>query len=115
MVREDILGGLKNALERGDTLQEAKDSFISAGYSKADVEEAAASLEKVQINKKIEVPTLYTATLQAPAAPSKPGEKPEKPLPQIKVKRKFQLFLLIPIVLVSAAIAYLVYSIFLAQ
>jgi hypothetical protein len=115
MVREDLLGGLKNALERGESIQEAKETFISAGYPKADVEEAAASLEKIQISKKVEVPTLYTATLQTPSAPIKPGEKPSKPFPQIKVKRKFQMWLIAPIVIISAVIAYLLYSIFLAQ
>lgn len=110
MVREDILGGLKNALERGETLQEAKDSFISAGYSKSDVEEASLILEKVQ-TKKAEMPAIYTGVLQTQEA--KPGQK-EKPLPQIKVKSKFQWYLIVPIILVSAAIAYLLYSIFLA-
>ena len=111
MVREDILGGLKNALERGESMQEAKETFISAGYPKADVEEASVSLESIQLNKRVEVPTLYSATLQTPSTPAKPGEKP---LPQIKVKTKFNYLLLIPILIISAVIAYLLYNIFLA-
>jgi len=41
MVREDIVAGLRNALERGYSLQIAKQSFISAGYSEMEVEDAA--------------------------------------------------------------------------
>jgi len=128
MVREDILGGLKNALERGDSLEKAKGSFISAGYPKNEVEEAAASLEKVQIKKK-EIPTLFTANLE-PAAPStmadnlgptsekkviSPGSRIIKPLPQIKVKRKVHYWMIPLIIAISVAIAYLVYSLLLAQ
>jgi hypothetical protein len=110
MPREDILGGLKNALERGDSVDEAKETFISAGYSKAEVEDAAASLEKLSVIRKAEVPAIYSATLQAPSA--KPGEKP---LPQIKVERKFHYWLIAPILLISALIAYLIYNILLSQ
>ncbi len=41
---DDIIGGLKNAIEKGDTLEQAKQSFFNAGYSHDDVEEAARSL-----------------------------------------------------------------------
>ena len=41
MVREDIVAGLRNAVERGYSLEIAKQSFISAGYSAAEVEAAA--------------------------------------------------------------------------
>lgn len=44
MPREDIIGGLKNALARGQPLQSAIQSFLNAGYAKEDVEEAARSL-----------------------------------------------------------------------
>ena len=41
MVREDIVGGLRNGLERGVSLEEAKQSLINAGYSSEEVEEAS--------------------------------------------------------------------------
>ena len=44
MVREDIVYGLKNALTRGQSLESANRSFISAWYDIADVEEASKSL-----------------------------------------------------------------------
>ena len=41
MVRQDLVYGLKNAIERGASLEQAKQSFLSSGYSREEVEEAA--------------------------------------------------------------------------
>ncbi len=41
MVREDLVAGLRNAVEKGESLEVAKYSFISAGYSREEVEEAS--------------------------------------------------------------------------
>jgi hypothetical protein len=41
MVNEDILGGLKAAIQRGSSIQSSMVSFINAGYSQQEVEEAA--------------------------------------------------------------------------
>jgi len=118
MVREDIVGGLKNAIERGESVQEAKNSFLFAGYLQKDVEEAAASLEKVNVQTRktdMPIPELFTASLEQPEVKAgQPGAEETKPLPQIKVKRTFNYLLLIPIVIISAVIAYLIYSILLS-
>ncbi len=45
MVREDILGGLKTALARGQTLRQAMMSFYNSGYLKQEIEEAAKALQ----------------------------------------------------------------------
>jgi len=45
MVREDILGGLKTALARGQTLRQAMMTFYNAGYIKQEIEEAAKALQ----------------------------------------------------------------------
>jgi len=45
MVRQDIIAGLRNALQRGISLDQAVKSFISAGYNPADVNEAAKSFQ----------------------------------------------------------------------
>ncbi len=44
MVREDILGGLKAALERGHSLQSAVETFLNAGYDPREINEALAVL-----------------------------------------------------------------------
>lgn len=77
MVREDILTGLKNAIERGESFEQAKESLINAGYPRKEVEDAIAALSKageVGEIKEIEV------------APAPKGE----PLAEVK-KRKMVL------------------------
>ena len=49
MANEDILGGLKSALTRGYSLEEAMVSFYNAGYKKEDIEDAARELQMQQI------------------------------------------------------------------
>jgi hypothetical protein len=41
VVNEEILGGLRNALERGYSFEMAVQSFINAGYNQNEVREAA--------------------------------------------------------------------------
>jgi uncharacterized membrane protein YukC len=43
-MREEILSGLKNAIERGTPLEKAVKSFINAGYNPAEVRAAADNL-----------------------------------------------------------------------
>ncbi|RMD67450.1 hypothetical protein D6817_01610 [Candidatus Pacearchaeota archaeon] len=43
-MRDDLIGGLRNALERGSTLEQAIQSFINAGYNSEEVHAAAALL-----------------------------------------------------------------------
>ncbi len=78
--QEEIAGGLRNALERGETLAKAKQSFLSAGYK---LEEINAAVQKIpattsQIGKPIPATTKTPApaktkipAIQQPAA--KPG------------------------------------------
>ena len=53
MANEEILGGLKTALERGESMKRAMMTFFNAGYPKAEIEEAARVLqsEKIQPQK----------------------------------------------------------------
>ena len=43
-MKEEIMPGLKSAIERGSSLESAMQSFINAGYSEVDVKDAAESL-----------------------------------------------------------------------
>lgn len=56
MSRQDLIMCLKNALERGSDLEQAKRSLISAGYSPSEVNLAAQELEGKISLKKGEVP-----------------------------------------------------------
>lgn len=44
-MREDLYGGLRNALEHGASLDQAIKSFMNAGYPEAEVREAAQALD----------------------------------------------------------------------
>ncbi|MFB6246086.1 MAG: hypothetical protein ABEI74_00635 [Candidatus Pacearchaeota archaeon] len=48
MVNEEILGGLKSAIERDEKLTDAMNSFLNAGYKKPEIEEAARILKQEQ-------------------------------------------------------------------
>lgn len=43
-MREDIVAGLRNALEHGASLEQAVQSFINAGYNAIEVRQAAQTL-----------------------------------------------------------------------
>lgn len=78
MVRQDILGGLRVALFKGESLQSAMQSFYNSGYKKEDIEEAAQALYSEN-----------PQTRQASQQPSSPiVQKPvqqvvQKPIPQV--------------------------------
>lgn len=44
MIKEEITAGLRQAIERGYSLEQAKQSFINAGYNSKDIEDSASSL-----------------------------------------------------------------------
>ena len=44
-MNEEIAEGIKFAMSKGETLQQAMQSFYNAGYSRQEVEEAARSLQ----------------------------------------------------------------------
>lgn len=46
MINEEILGGLKSAIERGESIQKAMMTFYNSGYQKEQIEEAARFLSQ---------------------------------------------------------------------
>ncbi len=95
MVREDILGGLKTALQRGESLKQAMLTFFNAGYTKEEIEEAARALETGKISPAQQtppalfVPQEVASRTGRTAAPSIQkvsgyGEKPAKVMPVIQ-------------------------------
>jgi len=102
MVREDIVAGLKNAVERGYSLEQAKQSFISAGYSKEEVEEASNFIHGgsvLSVENKETGMLKTTKTIQQPEI-----KKPEKEPFANKLKRNFKIVLLIIILMVLIAL-----------
>ncbi len=101
MNKEQILAGLKNAIERGYSLELAKQSFINAGYNPRDIEEAANELSGVissypQMQQEEKETALDESTIQGIPKPSYsqysyPTQKPIQPKPLSQVSQ-FQQF-----------------------
>ena len=70
---KEISGGIKNALDRGEPLEKAKQTFINAGYTPQEVQEAAqmAGPAPVQAAK----PLNPEQAPGAPATPTAPAKK----------------------------------------
>jgi len=78
-MNDEILGGLKAALERGQSLKSSMNSFLNSGYSRAEIEEAARALaEPSHFEQKI------PETIIAPAPQKIPAE-----IPYVKPKKQF--------------------------
>lgn len=58
MVSIDLLEGLKVAISKGETLQQAMQSFYNAGYDKRDIEESAKALQYQIHQEQIQKPKL---------------------------------------------------------
>ena len=99
VVNRDIVEGLRNALSRGYTLEQAMMSFYNAGYKKQDVEEAAHALQEHPshplshpskvVPKEAEKPVTKPLPLEyhpkpqpKPPVIEKPAEKPEEAKPK---------------------------------
>ena len=110
-MREDIVAGLRNAYERGESVEKAVSAFISAGYNSEEVKEAAKYLgfsypqqeqnqqaipkETTKFQPLPKSPSL-TKELPLPTAPSPPQTSTTTPnlppVPKPKLSRKLKIF-----------------------
>lgn len=75
MVNNEILGGLKSALERGQSLKLAMMSFYNAGYDKKEIEEAARALKEREAREEAE-----GQFIREPIPPQKLISQPKSPI-----------------------------------
>ncbi len=93
MVKEEVIAGIKNAIERGYTLEQAKQTFINAGYNQNEIESAVASIGGImtqfprppQLKSQQPKPPQIPAPLLAPLSPPLPAPLPVK---QIQIQQK---------------------------
>jgi hypothetical protein len=103
------VGGLTNALERGSTLQKAKQSFINAGYKPEDIE--AASKKVSGITSKIvssgvaPVKGQNSVVSKKKVIPNTATSPPPKKKKQIS--KKFTIVLILLSVIVFAGLAFI--------
>lgn len=83
-MRDDIFGGLRNALERGSTLEQAIRSFVNAGYRETEVREAAKGLEGGIATMMVQQP------VAAPAKQVQPARQPQPMRQQPMARTSFE-------------------------
>ena len=92
---QELIGGLKNALDRGETIDSAKQSFVNAGYAPTEIESAIQKMPQTtsQASKQIVAPTQNNTSVVIP------GEKK-------KLSKTFKIILAIVsvIILISATV-----------
>lgn len=87
-MKEELLAGMKNALARGAPLEKVAQSFINAGYTSAEVREAAQQITGVSAAltplNPMGAPVIPQrgANAQPPQATPSPVYTPPTPLPQ---------------------------------
>lgn len=113
-MNEEIIGGIRNAMARGQSIEQAVRSLINAGYNLQEVKDAAGSFSEGgnfgSIDKKTVQPTS-----------AKTDEKTKSPLPSlpktgvIKPKSNTKIILLIILLLLIfiGLVGYLAYYLFL--
>ena len=118
---DEIYYGLKNALERGQSLDAAVQSFINAGYNPAQVREAE---KMISSDGGISSITGSTNESNVPVSEDRFNEQETQPLPKSGFQPRFEgtknsgnwkkVLLIILIILLSlvilGAIGYLVYT-----
>jgi len=78
-MREDIITGLRNGLERGESLESSMRSFINAGYNSIDVKQAAQALtDKQSTTPKIANPSFPSIVPKLPPLPKFPAPLSKK-------------------------------------
>jgi len=90
MAKSDLVGGLKLALSRGETLQKAMQSFYNAGYKKEEIEEAARILQTHGFRPQtIAKPIIKSSQklIKKTSASVLPAQFMQKPSPQAKTKQ----------------------------
>lgn len=98
---EELVGGLKNAIERGDTLKDAMQSFINGGYNLAEVSGAARKVgDTLTQVKKRPVEYQLPDSVQAPSS----GIKPLPATQVFKQKEKISRTMIIVLITVSVFI-----------
>jgi hypothetical protein len=119
MVREEILTGLKNAVERGQSIEKAVQSMISAGYNPTEVNEAVSyinlgsigEITKQEIREKSGLSS-FPETAE-PESPYKPLPTSDIPLVNEKPKNKLPHWIILALIFVGALILFiLLFSLF---
>lgn len=87
MVNQDIVGGLRSALARGYSIDEAVKSFANAGYKQKDIEEASQMLQSQIAGTNISPQPIWTLEEQEQVEHKPELEFPIKQKPVVLQKQ----------------------------
>ncbi len=82
-MKDEIVGGIRNALERGESLEQAVQSLINAGYHPSEVREAAVIAVPSATNILQPASTPSSPVSEAPALPSQPQQRTLQSSPSV--------------------------------
>jgi len=108
--REDeIVGGLKNAMARGETLAKAKQTFVNGGYSQGEVELAS---QKIGISEPMQMVVPRPETRKGLSSSSQFKSLPYQNFSQNLISKKMKIIFAIvsASVLIGAAILGLLWE-----
>jgi hypothetical protein len=85
MVREELVEGMKMAIEKGQALKAAMMAFFNAGYPKEEIEEAAREVQRqdMAVQKPKEIPISSAPTDSAAGKFQKLPQQNEVPSPPL--------------------------------
>ena len=95
-MNEEILSGLRGAIDRGFNLEESAQSFINAGYNPSEVKEAASVISRG-------FSPLPTSIREAEVP------KEEAPKPKLSSRMKWVLIVLAILLVLGATISFLLF------
>ncbi len=110
MAKEELIIGLKNAIERGESIQGAMQTLIAAGYDAKEVQDAASQVNLGVIGQ-------IPESAQQPKEGEQAAEKPQA-LPQVtapiqekpKMKMMTKLLIIILILLGAGILAFMLFG-----
>ncbi len=131
-MRNEILAGLKNALERGESIEESIQTFINAGYNPVEVRESAnilaggasylinpsnQDLQQSKSSSQIISAPLQQIPVQVLNQPSQNSSAPNPTLPIISSnnksaspKKRVILLIIILIFLIALVLLFIIYK-----
>ncbi len=98
-MNEEILSGLKNAKERGFSLEQAMQSFINAGYDAREVREAGDILSRG-----------FTPLPVAKREAEEKKTEEKKPKEPMQTRTKWIIGLAIAIVVLGSSLAFMIFT-----
>lgn len=101
---EELAGGIKNALERGEPLPKIKQSFINAGYKPEEVERAARKILHPELAIPPTPKPIETKKIETQPIPAQQPTIQKLPVQPIQKQKTFSKKLIIILTIVSILI-----------